>query len=693
MKKLYLDYETFSTVPIEFGTVPYAEGARPLMLGWAVDDAPAKVWDIEAGEPCPVALYAAIQDPEYWLIFHNVWFDRNIMEHCNPFGYIHIPTSRYYCTEAQALAHNLPRSLAQIGEVFGLAEDKTKSKSGKALVKWFTTPKPDGTFRGMEPADKWQQFKDYCRQDIEAMRNIHKLMPTVNYPFNNEHMERKIWIETQAMNSRGVGVDLALAHSAQQMAARLVAAGADDMADATGGAVGAATEVAKLQAYILERYHIALPNMQAATLERALADDTIPEGAKELIRMRTESAKSSVAKYKKLINAVDSRGRLTGGIVYCGASGTGRDAGQGVQLQNMPRPAEWFDGDEAEELIAQIKDGSLDVLHPKPMAVLSSALRSFIVPSQGKKLVVSDLSNIEGRMVSWLAGEEWKLTYFRDFDAGKIKFDNYVAAYAKSMGAKLEDVTKAQRQVGKCQELSLGYGSGVGGLLQFLGIYRVNVNDLATATESIADKAIWAEVIRKFDWAQKNGYAYDLPLHQWAACEYLKQQWRNAHTNIAQLWADCEAAFRNAYITPDVWFKAGQHLAYKRRGKWIFCKLPSGRVLSYPNPRITEDGITYMSMDQDTRQWARTHIYAGKFVAHATQASARDLLLQSSLKAGNLGYTTVMRVHDELITETPDSPAFNDAGLGAILSTPHDWCKGLPLAAAGYETNVRYRKD
>jgi DNA polymerase len=142
-----------------------------------------------------------------------------------------------------------------------------------------------------------------------------------------------------------------------------------------------------------------------------------------------------------------------------------------------------------------------------------------------------------------------------------------------------------------------------------------------------------------------------------------------------------------------VWFPAGKYLAYKRKGTWIFCRLPSGRVLSYIQPKIVDDEITYMCMDQVSNKWTRTKIYTGKFVAHATQASARDLLLQNMLKAKESGYTTILRVHDELITEVPDSENYSAAGLGKHLASNLPWCPDLPLAAAGYETNVRYKKD
>lgn len=693
MTKLFYDHETYSPVDISRTLANYVPQARVLMTAWAIDDEPVQLWCQEEGEPIPLRLYEAAHDPSVWHIAHNSSFEQQINDATGVFGRHQIAKDRYYCTMVQALEHNLPASLDDLCTVFKVDAGKAKLRDGKALVQWFCRPNEQGQFRGVWPADKWARFKQYCVNDVEAMRIVHNKMPRINYPFDNNHIERILWLETERMNRNGFGVDLGLASAAVKMAARLADEGDVEMVALTDGIVKSPNQTAVLKKYLLDAFDVNLPDLQGATLEKFVKDMAQPAGARQLVQARMNSSKTSVAKYKKLLLCADSRSRLTSTIAFCGASGTGRDSGRTFQPQNLPRPAEWFDGEYAEQLIAEAKEGSLDLTHSNPMAVLSSALRGAIVPAQGKKFVVSDLSNIEGRMVAFLAGEEWKVQYFRDYDSGKIKFDNYVAAYSKSMGVKIEDVTKSQRQVGKSQELSLGYGSGVGGLLQFLEIYRVSVPQLAQATREVADRAMWYATEQKFDWAQKHHLDYGLPLPQWTACDYLKQQWRNAHPNIAQLWQDCELAFRQAFMTPDVWFPAGKHLAYKRKGSWIFCRLPSGRVLSYIQPKIVDDEITYMCMDQVTHNWARTKIYAGKFAAHATQASARDLLLQNMLKAKEAGYTTVLRVHDELITEVPDEGSYTPEALGKFLADPLPWCLDLPLAAAGFETNVRYKKD
>ena len=691
--KLYLDFESYSPIDISRTLANYIPAARVLLTAWAIDDEPVQLWDNTTNQAMPMRLYKAVHSPDTVIIAHNATFEYQLIRSTRVFGDIDIPLERFYCSMAQALEHGLPASLEALCTVFQIDADKAKLRDGKALIKWFCCPNEYGQFRGAQPADKWLRFREYCINDVEAMRILHKKIPKINFPYDPAHLERVLWRETEEMNMRGFGVDLDLARAAVVMAERLKDSADIEMLEATGGVVKSPNQTAVLKKYILDTFGVDLPDLQGTTLEKFVTDMTQPQGARKVIQARLMSSKASVAKYKKLLLCADSRSRMTGTIAFCGASGTGRDSGRNFQPQNLPRPQSWFDGDYAEQLIAEAKDGSLDLTHSNPMAVLSSALRGAIVPAQGKKFVVSDESNIEGRVAPWLAGEDWKVQYFRDYDAGKIKFDNYVAAYGKSMGVKLEDVTKAQRQVGKSQELSLQFGSGVAGLLQFLEIYRVSIPQLAVATRAAADTGLWAETETKFSWAQKHGFDYGLPLHQWAACEYLKQQWRNAHPNIAQLWKDCELAFRMAYMTPDVWFTAGKHLAYKRKGTWIFCRLPSGRVLSYIQPKIKDDEITYMTQNQTSNQWVRTKIYSGKFVAHATQATARDILFQNMLKAQKAGYTTVMRVHDELITEVPDSDNYSAAALGKFLADPLPWCLDLPLAAAGFETNVRYKKD
>jgi DNA polymerase bacteriophage-type len=385
IKKCFIDFETFSTVDISRTLANYMPACSVLMCAWAIDDGPVRIWDVAAGEPMPLELHSAMNDPSVWLVAHNAPFEYQVIKHTRIFGKVDIPLERFYCTLAQALEHNLPAALENLCEVFRLEEDKRKQREGKALIRWFCTPNERGLFRGKDPVDKWERFKNYCVMDVASMRELHKMMPKVNYQFDNTHMERKLWLETTRMNDRGFGVDLDLAKAAVAMSERLADEGDIEMMEATGGVVKSANQVAVLRKYILDTYNVDLPDMQAATLERVLNDISQPIGARQLIKARIESSKASVAKYKKLLQCSDSRGRMTGTIVFCGASGSGRDAGRTFQPQNLPRPAEWFDGEYAEQLIAEAKEGTLDLTHSNPMAVLSSALRGSIIQAGGER--------------------------------------------------------------------------------------------------------------------------------------------------------------------------------------------------------------------------------------------------------------------------------------------------------------------
>jgi len=692
MKELWLDTETYNAVTdIRDGTLNYAATADITLAGWAIDDEPATVWDRTEDGPMPVRLYDAMADANVIIKCHNAFFDRHVLltsDMCDvPLG-----IERFYCTMVQAHAHGLPGGLDVLCQIFGIGADKAKLKEGKDLVRFFCKPDKNGkrNTRLTHP-EKWAKFVDYCRLDVEAMRAVSRLMPKHNYPDDPNHPERRLWFIDQATNDRGFAVDMEFAESAVAMADRLKLDADAAIFDETNGEVGSSTQVAVLREYLKNNFGIDLPDLTASTVERRLADPNIPEPVKQLLAMRAETSKTSVKKYSTLLRLADSRGRLGGTLQFCGASRTGRDAGRGFQPQNLPRPPKWISEEDIEMGIDACKNGMLDLVYDKPMALLGSAVRGAIIAPEGYKLCISDLSNIEGRGLVWLSGEEWKLNYFRDFDAGKIAFDNYVAAYAKGMGVPLEDVTSDQRQTGKVQELACGYGGGVGGFLTFATAYNMDLNRFAEQTERNADSSLWHDTLRKYDWAVKNKFDYNLPKYQWAACDYAKTTWRMGHPETVQWWGECEQAFRMAVAAPGVWH-AARRVALKRVGQWLYAKLPSGRVLCYLQPRVDEKGCSYMGLNQYTRKWSRIRTYGGKLAENFTQAVARDILMYNMPAIEERGYAIVMRVHDELLTETPDTDSYTAGELSQLMSTTQPWCASIPLAAKGFET-TRYRKD
>lgn len=344
------------------------------------------------------------------------------------------------------------------------------------------------------------------------------------------------------------------------------------------------------------------------------------------------------------------------------------------------------------------------------MQLISSAVRGCIVAPPGKKLVISDLSNIEGRMLAWLAGEEWKLQAFRDFDAslvvdaqgrpvlskkGKRQFtrpDLYVVAYAAAFGVNVLDVTADQRQIGKVMELMLGYEGGVGAFLTGAATYGFDIEELAVTAYSTIPPHILAEAEGFYEWTIKQKRnTFGLSEKAFVVCDSLKRMWREAHPRIASMWKELEGTCIEAVQNPGTTYTC-RKFKVRRDGAWLRVGLPSGRALCYPQPKVEDSKLSYMGMNQYSRQWSRLATYGGKLAENATQAAARDVLAENMPMIDSTGYEIVLSVHDELITETPDTDEYSAAYLSEMMSTVPDWAEGLPLAAAGFET-YRYKKE
>jgi DNA polymerase len=241
-------------------------------------------------------------------------------------------------------------------------------------------------------------------------------------------------------------------------------------------------------------------------------------------------------------------------------------------------------------------------------------------------------------------------------------------------------------------ELGLGFGGGCGAFITFAKVYNMSISEFAHQTEKAANSTLWAETLRKYDWAVKNKFDYDLPKFEWAACEYTKTVWRASHPNTVQFWRDCEEAFKNAVSVPNCWFDAGPKVRIIRRGQWLYAKLPSGRALVYLQPKVIDGECSFMGMNQYSRKWERIKTYSGKLAENFTQALARDVLFSTLPAAEAKGYAVVMRVHDELVAEVPDTDKHSHEELSAIMSTPPAWAPDIPLAAAGFSA-YRYKKE
>lgn len=714
--RFWWDKETYSPVPLKHGTHAYAEQAEVMLFAYALEDGDVSVWDrtadqvwrltgddielaetLQPGE-APVAVLEAADDPEVEWWGHNTgMFDWVVTAHALPWLARMVPQARRRDTMVQAYCHSLPGSLGALCEVMSVSDEDAKDKRGRDLINLFCKPPAKNLKRGRatrltHPAE-WREFIIYAGKDITSMRAASKKMPMWNYA----GAELKLWHLDQTINMRGVAMDLDLAEAAVAAVDREQVVLAGRTQELTAGEVESARKRDKLLAFLLAEYGVDLPDLQKSTLERRVDDPNLPWALRELLAIRLQASTTSTSKYKTLLRGASSDGRLRGTLQFCGAARTGRWAGRLFQPQNLPRPAIGSLRDEAlQEAIDQgidaLKLGVADLITNNVMELTSAAVRGCIVAPPGKKLVVADLSNIEGRMLAWLAGEKWKLQAFRDYDAG-TGHDLYKLAYAKSFGIKPEDVDKNQRQVGKVQELALGYQGGVGAFLTFAAAYNLDLEDMAEQAIGAIPDAILDEARGMYEWTlKKRRSTFSLSERAWLVCESFKRGWRGGHPETEALWGETEAAVRRATLNPGQTVTC-RRLKVRRDGAWLRIRLPSGRFLCYPAPQVDDkEQFSYMGVNQYSRKWSRIKSYGGKLVENVTQAAARDVLAASMPHVEAAGYEIVLTVHDEIITEAPDSPEYNAEHLAQLMSTNPPWADGLPLAAAGFEAH-RYRKD
>lgn len=687
MTTLWLDLETYSEVPPAQGTHAYAVRAEILLFAWAIDNGPVHVWDSTATSR-PAELAGALSGPEVLVCAHNSHFDRTVLRHVMPHLCPELP--RWRDTMVKALAHSLPGSLGDLCDILKVPTGKAKDKAGRQLIQLFCKPRPATSkvrraTRETHPAE-WAKFVEYVGLDVEAMREVDKKLPAWNY----QGTELALWHLDQAINDRGVLMDVELARVAIRAVERAQKVLAARTSDITLGVVQAATQRDALLRHLVAAYGVELPDMQQSTLERRIADPDLPAELRELLAIRLQASTTSTSKYKTLAKGVSSDGRLRGTLQFNGASRTGRWAGRLFQPQNLPRPV--LKQDKIDLGIEALKADCEDLLFGNVMELTSSAIRGCIIAPRGKKLVVADLANIEGRVLTWLAGEEWKLRAFRDYDAG-TGHDLYVLAYAKSFGSKPEAVSRDDRQKGKVQELALGYEGGVGAFLTFAAVYGIDLEAMGEQAIGSIPQPILNEANSALAWTKLNKRpTFGLSDRAWLVCDSFKRSWRYAHPAIVSFWKDLDEAARMAVLRPGVAYDC-RMLKLRRDGAWLRIRLPSGRFLCYPSPQVDEAGkLSYLGINQYSRKWSRIKTYGGKLAENVTQAASRDVLAANMPGIESAGYQIVLTVHDEIISEVPDSPDFNADHLAGLMATHPPWADGLPLAAAGFEAH-RYRKD
>jgi len=490
MIELFLDTETYSETPIKHGTYRYAENAEVMIATYAINDGPVEDIDFTRGDPADVLRLRNLVSNADVIICHNTMFDRNVLRLGNL--KIEVPIEKFRCSMVKALLHGLPGGLDKLCDILGVPTDLAKHKTGRALIHLFCKPIPfthaipranyptvKAWKAAIEEAKKhwqgratrethpvqWAQFIEYARADIPAMREVWRRLPSWNYGETGAGaLERDLWHLDQKINDRGVCIDLPLVHAAiratndeqTRLKSRVVAH--------TDGYVEAATQRDRMLEFIFTEYGIGLADLTKSTVTKLLEKEGTPPELVELLQLRAQASQTSTAKYNAFARGTSEDGRLRGMLQFSGAARTRRDAGRTVQLQNLPSRG-LLPQSQIEIGIEALLAGCEDLAFDNIMLLTSSAIRSVIVAPKGKKLVVSDLANIEGRGLAWLAGEEWKLQAFRDFDT-ILGYDDltgeelragpdlYKLAYAKAFSILVEEVTKFGRSIGKVMELA-----------------------------------------------------------------------------------------------------------------------------------------------------------------------------------------------------------------------------------------------
>lgn len=697
MKRLWLDLETYNETDISVGAHRYAETAEILLFAWAVDDEAPQVWDCTLGRGAPIALLDALADADE-VLAHNAPFDRTVLRH--QMSATCPPLARWRCTMAWALSHALPAGLSDLCSVLRVPEDEAKMAEGRKLVRLFTQPQSGArkvrrATRETHPAE-WATFVQYAAADITAMRACAQRMPTWNWtaPAIAE------WHCDQRINDRGFYVDRELTAAGARAAITEKDRIGVRFRELTGGDVDRPSLRAKFQAYLNTRFALALDNTRSDTFQQEMKRQDLAPECRELMQLAIASNKTSTAKYAALHPSIADDNRFRGSLQFAGASRTRRWAGRIFQPQNLPSrglPA----AADVERYIDMLKVDSHAFFFTDLMRFGAAALRGVVIAPRGKKLVVSDLSNIEGRMLAWLAGEKWKLRAFYEYDAGTGP-DLYNITATSIIGGDPWKVDKKDRNVfGKVPDLACGYRGGVRGFQTFAKAYGVRMADHWVSIQ----RMISSEHVRKAEWSlNKWGRPQLAELEitetEWLASETCKLAWRDRHPATTRLWYDlqdaCTRAIKQWGTVQTVNDKLAARCVTHVGHRWLLIKLPGGRYLTYYDPKLIEDTITYMGeaaeQGSTTRAWIRVYTHGGKLTGNCCQALARDVLAPALPAAEARGYLPVLTVHDEIVTECPDTPDFSTDGLSRILADNPPWAAGLPLSAAGFEA-YRYKKE
>lgn len=596
---------------------------------------------------------------------HNAWFERGIWKNImvKRFGWVPIQHHQWRCSAAKAASYSLPRSLEGCADALKLPIRKDM-EGAKIMKKMMKPRKPRiaelKAYRAIHGEDaeiplfwfftkeSFERLCSYCRIDVLAeeavSHRLRDLSPT----------ETQMYLMDQAINERGFQIDKEAVTAALAIVSEIYRDLNAELIAITDGTVEKATQRVRMIAWFNEN-GIPLQDTKGETLDSWMQRQDLPPKAARCLQLVRSLGRSSTAKYLAALNWVDpATWKVHGGLLYHGA-GTGRWSGSGVQPHNFPR-GNIKDMELAWEILKTKDIALIEMMYGDVMEALSYALRGMIIPSKGKKLFVADYAAIEARVLFWLADDQSALDIFRRGDC--IYCDMATDIYGRPI---IKGVDIDERQMGKQAVLGLGYNMGA----------------------------------PKFrDTCAKYGMVVEDDFSQYVVDTYREKYWR-----VKKMWYDQEAAAIAAVRRPGTSIKCGKVL-WRVVDGFLHCKLPSGRLLGYPEPLIVKrptpwgavkDSLTYMGMCPNTRKWRRQQTYGGMLVENITQAVARDLMAYAMLNCYEEGvYDVILSVHDELLTEA-DIDVGTYQGCERRMAATPEWADGCPVTAEGWE-GFRYKK-
>jgi len=666
LNRVFIDFETQSEADLDkVGSILYSEHPSTDVLCVVILDANSNgesivltANDIKAGSQLLTNL---VRDKNNIFVAHNAAFDQAIWANVmvKKYGYPEIPIKHWRCTMAKAYAHGLPGSLEDAA--IALTLPIQKDMEGKANMLKLSKPKKIGGFWTLdEKPELFEQLYSYCRTDVEITKLIDSRLPDLN------DKEQELWFIDQRMNQEGINIDLGMVKKANNIVDNHKLTLEKQLEKVTNGAVNKPTERQKLLLWLQTR-NVKLKNTKAPTIAEALNSNNLPADVKEVLLIHQEGTKSSLKKYKTMLDRADSHGRIRGDLLQYNAAHTGRWGGRGIQLHNLPKPK--IKIEPICEAISTLPYEDFSGRYGTDIAhVLSQSIRGAVVPSKNKKFFIGDFAQIEARVLAWLAGEQKALDIFAEGE------DLYCIEASRIYGWQITKEAQVERGTGKVAVLALGYGGGIGSLVNFANKSGLELKPIYESLWPTASEEEKNEANRSWERYQEKPHE-PISKEEGLVADLIKQRWRNNNPNIVKFWECLEDAAINAVISGRPEPVAGLHFYTEK--EFLYCKLPSGRCMAYPYPLVKTNGYGRSTLSYQSANKGREDTWGGTLAENVTQAIQRDLLVDAIFRLEDSPYKVIFHVHDEIIAE--GEPGLNLDEFKSLMSQVPQWASGLPI--------------